>query len=116
MATRFLKEKTVWLFREKLTKSGLVEDIFAFYTQHLETKGLIMNEGKMVDASFTIAPRQRNTREENQQIKEGKGADLWNDRPHKKRHKDIDARCTGRTTRLSTAIRTTRKWTQAASS
>jgi IS5 family transposase len=87
-------EKTVWLFREKLTRSGLVEEIFAFFRQHLETKGLIMNEGKMVDASFTIAPRQRNTREENQQIKEGKGGDLWNDRPHKKRHKDIDARWT----------------------
>jgi hypothetical protein len=25
---------------------------------------LIINQGKMVDASFTVAPRQRNTREE----------------------------------------------------
>jgi len=53
-----------------------------------------MNEGKMVDASFTVAPRQRNTREENQIIKEGRGDELWNDKPNKKKHKDIDARWT----------------------
>ena len=46
----------------------------------------------MIDASFTIAPRQRNTREENAKIKKGEGDDLWNDQPHKKSHKDIDAR------------------------
>jgi len=53
-----------------------------------------MNQGKMVDASFTVAPRQRNTREENQQIKDGRGDELWNDQPNKKKHKDIDARWT----------------------
>ena len=87
-------EKTVWLFRENLTKSGLVKEIFEQFRQYLETEGLIMNEGKMIDASFTIAPRQRNTREENKMIKEGKGDELWNDKPNKKRHKDIDARWT----------------------
>ena len=48
----------------------------------------------MVDASFTVAPRQRNTREENKMIKEGKGDELWNAQPNKKKHKDIDARWT----------------------
>lgn len=87
-------EKTVWAFRENMISSGLVEKIFSQFGQYLESKGLIMNEGKMVDASFTIAPRQRNTREENKKIKEGKGDELWNDRPNKKKHKDIDARWT----------------------
>lgn len=87
-------EKTIWAFREKLTNEGLVEDIFSQFTKHLESKGLIMNEGKMVDASFTVAPRQRNTREENKKIKEGNGDELWNDKPNKKKHKDIDARWT----------------------
>ena len=87
-------EKTVWLFRENITNSGLVEEIFSQFVSYLESKGLIMNEGKMVDASFTIAPRQRNTREENKNIKEGKGDELWNDNPNKKRHKDIDGRWT----------------------
>jgi len=87
-------EKTVWLFHENLTKSCLVKEIFEQFRQYLETEGLIMNEGKMIDASFTIAPRQRNTREENKMIKEGRGDELWNDKPNKKRHKDIDARWT----------------------
>jgi len=55
---------------------------------------LIFNEGRLIDASFTIAPRQRNTREENDKIKKGEGGDLWNDQPNKKKHKDIDARWT----------------------
>jgi len=87
-------EKTVWAFREQLTNSGLIEIIFDQFTQYLESKNLIMNEGKMIDASFTVAPRQRNTREENQMIKENKGSELWNDKPNKKKHKDIDARWT----------------------
>ena len=87
-------EKTVWAFRENLTNKGLVEEIFSLFTKYLDSKGLIMNEGKMVDASFTVAPRQRNTREENKKIKEGKGDELWKDKPNKKKHKDIDARWT----------------------
>ncbi len=87
-------EKTVWLFRENLTKSGVVEMLFSQFTKFLEEKNLLFNEGKLVDASFTIAPRQRNTREENEKIKKGEGNDLWNDQPNKKKHKDIDARWT----------------------
>ena len=87
-------EKTVWAFRESLTNAGLVDDLFNQFKNYLESKELIFNEGKLVDASFTIAPRQRNTREENEKIKNGDGDDLWNDEPHKKCHKDIDARWT----------------------
>jgi IS5 family transposase len=87
-------EKTVWAFREQLTKTGLVDELFSQFIGYLESKELIFNEGQIIDASFTIAPRQRNTREEHQQIKNGQGKDLWNDNPHKKSHKDIDARWT----------------------
>jgi len=87
-------EKTVWAFRESLTNAGLVDDLFNQFKNYLESKELIFNEGQLVDASFTIAPRQRNTREENEKIKNGDGDDLWNDEPHKKCHKDIDARWT----------------------
>jgi len=87
-------EKTVWLFRERLTKDNLIEKIFLEFNSYLETGGLIMHEGKMVDASFTVSPRQRNTKEENKIIKEGGGAELWDDKPGKKRQKDIDARWT----------------------
>ncbi|KAA6317859.1 hypothetical protein EZS27_032054 [termite gut metagenome] len=48
----------------------------------------------MIDASFTVAPRQWNTREENKQIRAGHGYELWNDTPNRKKHKDVDARWT----------------------
>lgn len=87
-------EKTVWAFRENLTRTGLVDEVFDQFKKYLGSKELIFNEGQLVDASFTVAPRQRNTREENEKIKNGEGDSLWNDRPNKKCHKDIDARWT----------------------
>ena len=48
----------------------------------------------MINASFTVDPRKRNTREEYEKIKKGEGADLLKDKSHKKSHKDIDARWT----------------------
>ncbi len=87
-------EKTVWSFRERITKTGLVEELFEQFISFLEEKELILNQGQMIDASFTVAPRQRNTPEENKKIKNAEGDDLWNDKPNKKKHKDIDARWT----------------------
>ena len=37
----------------------------------------------MIDASFTLVPRQRNTREENKAIKEDRDNKLWNDKPNR---------------------------------
>jgi IS5 family transposase len=56
--------------------------------------GLVGKEGKMVDASFVEAPRQRNSREENAQIKEGSVPENWKQHPAKLIHKDVDARWT----------------------
>src|SRR5699024_12675916 len=60
----------------------------------MEIKVLQFNEGRIIDASFVIAPRKRKTRDENEQIKQGAGDKLWNYNPHKKCHKDVDARWT----------------------
>jgi len=87
-------QKTIWAFREKLIQMGIVEDLFIQFRIYLGGKGLIFNEGKIIDASFTEVPIQRNNRDENKQIKEDNGDELWNDNPHKKSHKDIDARWT----------------------
>lgn len=86
--------KTIWYFTERLTDLGLVKELFDLFGKELERLGLIVNEGKIIDASFIEAPRQRNGRDKNTQIKQGKGGGLWNDQPHKKRQKDIDARWT----------------------
>ena len=98
-------EKTVWACRDKLASDGTFDRLFDEFRSFLDGKGLSFNEGKIIDATFVEAPRQRNTAEENKQIKEGRGKDLWNPeegdsdeeksrKRHKKRHKDTDARWT----------------------
>ena len=64
-------EKTIWLFREVLTKKGMIENLFDRYREYLEKKGLISNNGSIIDASFVEVPRQRNSREENAMIRRG---------------------------------------------
>ena len=85
-------EKTIWAYRNTLAQDGTWDRLFDKFNERLGALGLIVNEGKIVDASFVIAPRQRNSREENRMIREGKGDTLWNDNRGKKRHKDMDAR------------------------
>jgi len=88
--------RTVWLFQDNLIGKNLEEKLFELFHTHLDERGLFVNEGKIIDASFVEVPRQRNRKEENEKIKAGQGADLWEDNPHKKRQKDIDARWTAK--------------------
>jgi IS5 family transposase len=92
LADRVPDARTIWLFRENLTKLELIDKLFALFGKELEQRGVIGTTGKIVDASFVTAPKQRNTREENQQIKEDKVPAGWAEKPHKMRHKDLDAR------------------------
>ena len=87
-------EKTVWEFRNKLVKQGLERELFEKFKVLLEQHGLIAHQGKIVDASFVEAPRQRNSRDENKEIKAGKTPKEWDNKPNKKRQKDVDARWT----------------------
>lgn len=49
--------------------------------------------GQLVDSSLIAAPKQRNTKEEKQDIKAGKSAtEIWPGNPAKMRQKDVDAR------------------------
>ena len=86
--------RTVWHFRERLVDLGLVKSLFNLFIGELEKLGLILNEGKIVDASFVEVPKQRNTREENKQIKYGEIPEAFVDNPAKLAQKDVDARWT----------------------
>jgi transposase, IS5 family len=85
---------TVWLFRENLTKSGAVEKLFSCFDKQLQRLGLIANEGSIIDASFVDVPRQRNSHQENKEIKENKIPDSFQDNKNILCHKDLDARWT----------------------
>lgn len=85
---------TLWLFREKLAKAGLIDKLFERFGQYLEAKGYIARGGQMVDATIVPVPRQRNSREENEQVKAGRTPKDWERTPAKNRQKDKDARWT----------------------
>lgn len=84
--------KTIWLFREQLKEAGLVKELFEQFDGFLRQNGFTAQKGQIVDASIIAAPKQRNSRDENKQIKEGQVPDDWDE--NKKRQKDTDARWT----------------------
>ena len=86
--------KTVWNFRQQIVDLELVDTIFDLFIKELEKLGLIVNEGKIVDASFIEVPKQRNKKDENDQIKKGETPNSFDENPNKKAQKDTDARWT----------------------
>lgn len=86
--------KTVWNFREQLVDLEIVGLLFDRFIKELEKLNLIINAGKIVDASFIEVPIQRNTKDENEEIKNGGTPASFEDNPHKKSQKDVDARWT----------------------
>ena len=63
--------KTIWLFREQLKAAGRIEKLFKQFDDFLADNGYAAKRGQIIDASIVSAPKQRNSREENSQIKEG---------------------------------------------
>jgi len=84
--------KTIWLFREQLKAAGRMEKLFKQFNDFLADNGYAAKRGQIIDASIVSAPKQRNSREENSQIKEGTTPEGWQEA--KKRQKDVDARWT----------------------
>ena len=87
-------EKTIWLFRENLSKANLAQTLFDAFTQKLINNGIVAKEGSIVDASFVTVPKQRNKRDENKKIKEGEIPQSFESNPNKLAQKDCDARWT----------------------
>ena len=86
--------KTIWLFKDTLTKAGIMEQLFSQFYRMLEEWGIIIHKGTIVDATFVDALRQRNSRDENKKIKDGEVLEEWKKEPHKMSQKDTDARWT----------------------
>ena len=86
--------KTVWLYREQLTQAGVIEALFETFDGYLKDQGYLAMGGQIIDASIVAAPKQRNSREENARIKAGETPAGWEDKPAKRRQKDVEARWT----------------------
>jgi transposase, IS5 family len=68
---RFLKiddkvpdAKTIWNFRNQLSKSNRGNWLFSAFQEKLESQGMIAHKGQIVDATFIEAPKQRNPKDE----------------------------------------------------
>lgn len=86
--------KTIWLYRDNLSKAGIIEKLFVKFNSKLEKENLITRAGSIIDATFIEVPKQRNNREENKEIKENKIPEKWKDNSNKSVQKDIDAKWT----------------------
>ena len=86
--------KTIWDFKQRLEAEGREGSrrLFEAFGCLLEDKGLVARAGSIVDASFVDAPRQRNSRDENQRIKQGERPKEFDENPAVGRQKDCEAR------------------------
>jgi len=94
LADRVPDARTIWLSREKLTRAGAIERLFARFDTVLRASGYSAMSGQIVDATLVAAPKQRNTEEEKKAIKEGRVPEAWSEKPARLRQKDRDARWT----------------------
>ncbi len=85
-------EKTIWMYRNKLAEGGWIDRLFEKFNRHLDKAGLKAQEGQIIDASIVEVPRQRNNKDENDQIKRGETPQEWKKAPDKLKQKDVDAR------------------------
>lgn len=84
---------TIWNFKESLKIDRRAEKLFEIFLAELRRNGLVLNKGSIIDASIVKAPVQRNSREENDEIKNGNTPE-WEEK--KAAHKDTDARWTSK--------------------
>lgn len=88
--------RTLWDFKQRIEADGRdgSRRLFEAFGRMLEGKGLIAREGSIIDASFVEAPRQRNDRDQNQRIKQGRRPEEFDHNPSVGRQKDSEARWT----------------------
>jgi len=87
--------KTIWSFRESMNADDRARILFDKFDAFLRDNGFQARKGQIVDAAIVEVPKQRNTREENDRIKNGEAEKVrveWT--PAKAAQKDTDARWT----------------------
>jgi IS5 family transposase len=84
--------KTIWLFREQLTKRDALQRLFARFDAVLRAAGYLAMAGQIVDATVVEARRPRLTEDEKAAVKDGDVPEGWS---HAKRAQmDTDGRWT----------------------
>lgn len=65
----------------------MVNTLFKKLDNRLDREGVIIHKGTMADATIAETPSQRNTKEENDQVKADKVPKSWKTNPNKLRRK-----------------------------
>jgi IS5 family transposase len=84
--------KTIWLFREQLTRAGAVERLFQRFDAVLRDAGYLAMGGQIVDATVIQARRPRLSRDEKATVKGGAMPAGWS--KAKRAQMDTDGRWT----------------------
>jgi len=86
--------RTIWLFADQLKNLERACHLFDRFNEMLDANGFAVKSGLIVDGSFVEVPRQRHTKEENEQVKQGEIPESFSANPHVLAQKDCDARWT----------------------
>ena len=77
LSDRVPDARTIWLFREKLTRAEAIKTLFDRFDAALREAGYIAMAAQIVDATLIAAPKQRNTDAEKKAIKAGRIPQDW---------------------------------------
>ena len=79
---------TIWTFRERLTRAGVIDALFATFDRALREAGYLPMGGQLVDATLVAAPRQRLSVDEKDAARAGRSAgEIWE--PRSTRHREV---------------------------
>ena len=67
-------QKTLWKYRDLLSRSGRIDELFELFKAQLRSHGYELTSGQLVDSSIVEVPRQRNSREDNRDGEVRRGA------------------------------------------
>ena len=86
---------TIERYRSSLDANA-VREVFELFNDRLAAAGYVVKDGQMLDSSFVLVRIQRNTRDENQTLKDDEVPETWTEdkATTKLRQKDTDARWT----------------------
>jgi hypothetical protein len=83
---------TVAFFRESLRKAGVIEELFEMFEGYHRDQGLAASCSQIIYATLVSVAKQRNTREENKDIKADRLPNRWEEKPIRLQQKDLNVR------------------------
>jgi len=82
-------EKTVWVFRERIDKTGGADELFEAVHQQIQAHGFIARGGQIIDATLVSAPRQHFSKADKEILEQDATPADWT--PAQRQQKDTEA-------------------------